>query len=153
MSAPERKPLTRAAVTCAILCACASPDATPDAEPASADCVEAREHSDLEWIQDNVFTPSCAVAGSCHRGEASDAQGLNLEAGVAAAALIEQPAYGCFGETLVVPGRPEDSYLMAVFGVYPAGSCRIFLMPFNRAPLCKDKHDAIARWIESLPAM
>lgn len=129
---------------------CSSPDASPDAQTPSPDCVEARDHSDLAWLQTNVLTPSCATGTSCHRGEANDAQGLNLEDGMTAANLIDQPAFGCFGETLVVPGIPEDSYLMAVFGVYPAGSCRIFLMPFNEPPLCPDKHDAVDRWIRSL---
>lgn len=133
-----------------IAAGCSSPDSTPDADTAAPDCVEARDHSDLAWIQDNVFTPSCANGATCHSGEANDAQGLNLEDGVAAANLIDQAAFGCFGETLVVPASPEDSYLMAVFGVYPAGSCRIFLMPFNEPPLCRDKHDAIERWIRSL---
>ncbi len=133
-----------------IAAGCSSPDDSPDAQTPSPDCVEARDHSDLAWIQNEVFTPSCTMGTSCHRGEANDAQGLNLEHGMAAANLIDQPALGCFGETLVVPDRPEDSYLMAVFGVYPAGSCRIFLMPFKQPPLCRDKLDAIERWIRSL---
>ena len=130
--------------------ACSSPPTPTDADQATADCVEARDHSDLAWIQENIFTASCATTSLCHRGQANDARGLNLEDGMALDNLIDEPSYQCFGETLVVPGAPRDSYLMATFGVYPAGSCMIQLMPFRQPPLCKDKHDAIERWITSL---
>jgi hypothetical protein len=120
--------------------------AAPDASSA---CDEARQHSDLAWIQDNVFTPSCASFSSCHKGS-RPAEGLSLEPGVALGNLIGRKSRIAPTETLVVPGQPEQSFLMVMLGAageLPAGTVR---MPYNSAPLCPEKLDAIARWITGL---
>jgi hypothetical protein len=134
-----------AALACALLAAaCSDPD---DGEPISESCREATEHSDLAWIQDNVFTPTCAAFSPCHQGAAVSARGLNLEAGMSEAAMVGVSSTTDPNLALVEPGDPAASYLMHSLGV--GGNPRV-LMPFNNPALCQEKLDAIARWIESL---
>lgn len=133
------------------------PDASPvppaDAMP-SPTCIEAAEHSDLEWLEEKVFTPSCAAFTACHKGRALSAGGLNLEAGRVLDSLLDQPSIEFVGErTLVVAGLPEMSYLMVVIGhrTDPEGKLpEAGTMPYNNPLLCKPKRDAIERWILSL---
>jgi hypothetical protein len=140
-------------------------DAAPpaDAGPppdASARCLEANEHDDLEWLQDNVFTPSCSAFASCHKGAAASAGRLNLEAGNTADNLIDQPAGSDpamrEGWTLVVPGDPAQSYMMVLVdhvskgGRFEGPLPQAGTMPYNSSLLCLEKRQAIERWIESL---
>lgn len=135
------------------------PDAGVDAG-LSPSCVEAQSHSDLEWLQDNVFTPSCAAFTSCHRGTASQAAGLNMETGNTETNLVNRTAIAegveGMGLTVVVPGDSANSYLMVLIdhesrggrlsGPLPTAGT----MPFNNPLMCAPKRDAIARWIDSL---
>ncbi len=114
----------------------------------SASCVAATEHSDLEWIQQEIFTKSCAGFSACHMGEARSAAGLNLEAGMAQAALVGQPSTLQPSYELVVPGDPQASYLMIILGHYD-GPRRLTMPPGNPL-LCEEKREAITRWIRSL---
>src|SRR5690348_5510539 len=61
----------------------------PDGGMALSICAQAAQHSDLTFIQDNVFTTTCAVA-HCH---ATDAQsgGLVLAQGMARDELVNRP--------------------------------------------------------------
>jgi len=65
------------------------PDATINYD-ASPSCLEAEGHSDLAWLQANVFTPSCAAFTSCHRGTASQAAMLNMEDGNTETNLVDR---------------------------------------------------------------
>src|SRR5258706_2955072 len=56
---------------------------SPDGE--RTPCEEARFHSDLVWIQANVFDVSCTTG--CH-GKTPPAAGLTLKAGESRAALV-----------------------------------------------------------------
>jgi hypothetical protein len=115
---------------------------------ASPSCVEAQSHSDLAWIQSNVFTPSCANFTACHQGAASQAGGLDLEAGRSRAALVDVTSDRFPEWKLVVPNMPSMSYLMVVLGQYPGPLDEdIGTMPYNSRLLCKEKRDAIERWI------
>lgn len=122
----------------------------------SAACDEATQHSDLAWIQDNIFSQSCTISGSCHRGDATSAQGLSLEPGVAEENLVGQPAQGdnAAGLNLVEPGNPDQSYIMVVLGEFGEDDPRLSdqgLMPPNSAFNCREeKRGAIGRWIDSL---
>jgi hypothetical protein len=129
----------------------------------SAECLEAENHSDLEWIQDNIFTGTCALSASCHSGAATLAQDLNLEPGNAEADLVGVPAQGDFAEglNLVEPGDPDNSYLMVVLGQFGTDDPRLpedsagdkITMPDSSTGLdilCQEERDAIARWISSL---
>lgn len=129
----------------------ASADAMPDPL-----CVEAESHSDLEWLQENVFTRSCSQFSSCHMGNAPSAGGLNLEAGMVEENVVNVESDLAPGMDIVEPGAPADSYMMVILGAFGADDSRIDpsvgLMPFNNELLCSQKIDAIGRWIESLPA-
>jgi hypothetical protein len=123
----------------------------PDAMVSPA-CLEANDHSDLAWLQDNVFTPSCAAFSVCHQGNATSAQGLNLEAGNTEFNLVNVASGRFPDQTLVVPGDPQASYLMAVLGSYPGTLSDSGTMPPNNPVLCDQKRQAVERWIASLPA-
>jgi hypothetical protein len=126
----------------------------------SAVCMEATEHSDLEWIQDEIFTVNCAAFVSCHSGDANLARGLNLEAGNSEAALVGVPAQGELAEglRLVEPGQPDQSYLLVMLGQFGEDDPRIprdaagdpITMPQDSPLLCQEKRDAIERWISGL---
>jgi hypothetical protein len=136
--------------------ACAVPvDDAPLPEEASPSCIEARDHADLAWIEDNVLAPSCAAFSSCHQGNALSAGGLNLEPGMAIASMVDVPSELAPGMALVAPGSPEESYLLVILGQYGADDPRIDpsvgTMPASNDLLCADKRDAISRWIAALP--
>lgn len=134
-----------------------------DGDGTSAACLEAEEHSDLDWIQENIFTVSCSLSTSCHRGSANSALGLNLEAGMSEANMLDVPAMGEFADGLdiVEPGAPEESYLMVILGQYGTDDPRLpqdsagnrITMPDSATGLellCQEKRDAIERWITAL---
>jgi hypothetical protein len=129
--------------------ACGGGDESPDAGPSPA-CLEAQNHSDIGWLEDNVFTPSCAAFTACHKGRALSANELNLEKGNVEMNLVNQMHSEFTSETLVVPGSPETSYLMVLLGDRPGTLNEAGTMPFNNPLLCKEKRDAIARWITNL---
>lgn len=122
----------------------------------SAQCQEATQHSDLEWIQENIFDVSCSLSPSCHQGGASEAQGLNLEPGMSEGNMLNVPAMGdsADGLDLVEPGDPASSYLLIIMGQFGEDDPRIpeatGPMPYNSGLLCPEKRDAIERWIEML---
>lgn len=64
----------------------------------------------LSNVQETVFTPSCAFS-SCHASPG--ASGLVLEDGAAWDALVDVESADNPGQTLVVPGDVEGSYLTA----------------------------------------
>ena len=117
----------------------------PDAG-VSAKCMEATQHSDLAWIQSNVFSASCLFS-DCHKGAATTAQGLNLEPGMAHAELVNMPSAVAPPRMLVVPGDPASSYLLVVLGQITGPLPEDGTMPLNSPLLCKEKRDAIERWI------
>ncbi|MEQ1507146.1 MAG: hypothetical protein ABMB14_33265 [Myxococcota bacterium] len=61
-------------------------------------------------IRDEILVPSCGFS-SCHGSGTGD---LTISAdGDVYAALVDVPSVGSPGETLVVPGDPDASYLVA----------------------------------------
>jgi hypothetical protein len=131
-----------------MVCGCGGgSDSNPDAS-VDPTCSEALTHSDLAWIQEEIFTPSCAQASACHRDAASQAGGLNLEAGQSRAALVNVPS-GLFPAfNLVTPGDATNSYLMIILDQFdgPIDSS-VGTMPYASPVLCKEKRDAIEAWI------
>lgn len=125
---------------------------TPDATAISPACMEAENHSDLEFIQTEIFDRSCAFSRSCHMGAAPSALGLNLEDGNSEADLVGVPARTpqAAGFDLVVAGDPDSSYLMVVLGFVDGPLGAAGTMPFNSPLLCDQKLGAIQRWINSL---
>jgi len=154
---PRSVRLRRAIGTTLLIAAAAcdtgvSPADVPDAAPSPA-CLEAPEHSDLAWIQDEIFTPSCASFRACHLGNASSAGGLNLEAGQSQANLVGVPSQLFPEYQMVAPGDPQASYLLIIVGGAEGPlSADVGTMPLQSDLLCSPKREAIARWIASLPA-
>lgn len=148
-----------AVLLCAVTgCARDSGTSPPDAAHAAPDgavvgidapvatvCDEAMQHSDLAWIQDHVFTPSCAT-GSCHRGS-SPAVGLSLEAGQSFGNLVGHDASTASGWVRVAPGSPTTSYLVVALGRASGPAPKDGTMPLGMPALCGPKLDAIERWI------
>ncbi|HMG25123.1 MAG TPA: hypothetical protein VK607_27485 [Kofleriaceae bacterium] len=123
----------------------------------SAVCSEAVNHSDLKWIEQNVFAPNCNLGGggACHGG-ASDAGKLDLRAGLSHGHLVGVSSMIDRTRQLVVPGDVAASYLMLMLGdVAPAMASppgapppgNIGYMPQTSGTLCCQKLDAIERWI------
>ncbi len=113
---------------------------------ASDICNEAKTHSDLAWIQDNIFTHSCSLSG-CHKGTAANAGFLSLESGVSHGALVGQAAATQTGWMRVVANDPAHSYLLVALGDEPGPIPMDGIMPEANPKLCQDKLDAVARWI------
>ena len=115
----------------------------------SAVCQEATTHSDLAWIQDNVFSKACAFSG-CHKGTAASAGFLNLESGMSHGTLVAQPTQSVTGFMRVVPGSSSTSYLMvAIHDPSASGpEPQHGYMPQGNPELCQEKKDAIGRWID-----
>lgn len=126
----------------------AAPDgasAPPPDAPAPTVCDEAKLHSDLAWIQANVFTPSCATA-KCHSGP--DPQvGLSLAAGAAYSNLVNKGSSTMAGWKRVVPGVIAQSYLVVALGRTAGPPPRDGFMPLNADRLCVEKLAAIDAWI------
>jgi hypothetical protein len=108
-------------------------------------CQQATLHSDFAWLQQYVFTPSCA-SSSCHGGPSPEV-GLNLSAGAAYANLVNKGASTVGGWTRVVPGSVAQSYLAVSLGRADGPPPRDGFMPLGADPLCVEKLEAIERWI------
>lgn len=129
-------------------------------------CLAAPDHSDLAWIQSNIFTPNCG-GESCHsegrNGQPPDGRIL-LTAETSYTTLMGADGQGVMAtfdtsRMLVVPGAPSRSYLYFLirgirgeFGEPPfePPPSDVGFMPFRQdAPLCCQKLDAVRRWIEA----
>jgi hypothetical protein len=95
-------------------------------------------------IQSEILTPRCA---GCHTNIGRPApQGLVLLEGSAYANLVDVAARGKADATRVVPGDPEDSYL--IHKIEGRGGISGQRMPFNGTPLTDGQILVIKRWIE-----
>lgn len=120
-------------------------------------CVEAKSHSDLPWIEANVFK-SCTFS-ACHHGQAgADAGRIDLRIGKSFATLVNFDSALDDTRKLVVPGVPTKSYLLMMIKQIPpammeppaaAPDPMIGYMPQNSGgrPICAEKRDAVERWI------
>jgi len=116
------------------------PDGTDDLAP----CDAAPYHSDFQFLQNNIFTPTCAQSG-CHTGASPDA-GMSLDAGRAHASLVNVASTQFDGWVRVVPNDPGASMLMVQVGGEPGPELEGF-MPWNQPRLCDPLVDAMRRWI------
>lgn len=120
----------------------------PDA--ISASCMEATMHSDLAWLQEKVFTPSCSAFVSCHKGAALEAGGLSLEDGqvIPQTVNVDSDLFPQFKR--IVPGDAANSYMMIILGAYTGPlDPDVGTMPYNNPKLCQEKLDAVERWIQA----
>ena len=133
------------------------------AETAVAACTEAAQHSDLAWIEANVFN-KCTFSG-CHNGAMTDAGRLDLSPTKAFAGLVNVDSQIAAGPTLmgkakmVVPMMPTQSYLLVMLRQLTPAQFdppltepppSIGYMPQNAGGVvtCCQKLDAVTRWIE-----
>jgi hypothetical protein len=125
-----------------------SPDAgaKTDAAP-SASCLEANNHSDFDWIAQNVFATGCAAFSACHKGAATQAGGLSLEASVAKAQLVGVTSSLFPQFQRVKPSDATNSYLLIVMGHFDGPRKSSGTMPINSPLTCVEKRRAIERWI------
>jgi hypothetical protein len=123
----------------------APPGTNPDAASAVTICDQAKTHSDFAFIQEHIFTPSCATA-MCHAGPEPEV-GLNLSAGAAYNNLVNKGASTVTGWTRVTPGSLATSYLAVSLGRAEGPPPRDGYMPLGADPLCLEKLEAIERWI------
>ena len=84
------------------------------ADPDGA-CDEAALHSDLMWIQSQVFERSCTLP-SCHLGSGANAGRLDLRAGYAHGQLVDTASTSESAWKRVVPGNAAQSYLLVAIG-------------------------------------
>jgi hypothetical protein len=116
----------------------------PDGIPSNlTPCEEAVYHSDLAWIQAQVFNVSCTTM--CH-GDTPPSASMSLRSGEARASLVNVRSTQFPDWIRVVPGSPTQSMLMVQLGGEP-GPALEGLMPWGMPKLCDEKIDAIRRWI------
>mgnify|MGYP005840475211 CR=1 FL=1 len=90
-----------------------------------------------------IFEASCATA-ACHSTERGAGQ-LVLSPQVARENLVDVPSNQQDGATLVVPGDPEGSYLLAK--LRGDDGIRGSRMPIGRSPLSEEELATITEWI------
>jgi hypothetical protein len=124
----------------------------------SQSCMDAANHSDLAWIEQNIFTASCVFSG-CHNGADTPAGRIDLRAGMSRAHLVDATSQLEPTRKLVVPNDVAASYLMLMLGFVPAAMAS----PPGGAPpssvgympqgvpdgLCCQKLEALERWINA----
>ena len=124
--------------------ACASDPCASTEQLCDTNCIPIIA-STTESLYENIFSKSCAFS-SCH-GESSAGQ-LALDQQDTLEAMINTPSSQVPERKLIVPGSPEDSYLMhKLKGENMASGTE--LMPPG-IPLCESKQSAIADWITEL---
>lgn len=135
---------------CLLLCLSACTAATSDTGPdgGTGSCEEATTHSDLAWIQANIFTTSCAL-GACHLGTALGAGRLSLESGRSHGQLVDTASTSATSWMRVVPGDSAHSYLLVAIGAQSGPLPKDGIMPLGATVLCAEKRDAIKRWIDA----
>jgi hypothetical protein len=110
----------------------------------------------LDAIQRDIFSQSCAF-GSCHAGS-NPAAGLDLSAGKTCGSLVGRPSCLFGDRQRVIPGKPDDSYLISKLegknmGSNPNGPCALAAngrpqrMPLGAEPLCQGRIDQVRAWI------
>ena len=90
-----------------------------------------------------IFTQSCALP-SCHSGVARQGGLVLDEEGVSYRSLVNRPSAVANGETLVVPGDPDASYLLKKLEGTAAVGVQ---MPQGGRPLSKGTIKLIEKWI------
>ncbi len=106
-------------------------------------CEDAVFHSDLAWIQANVFDVHCTEG--CHSGS-NPAAGMNLSAVTARTALVGVTSTYNSSWKRVVAGASAQSMLMVQIGGEPGPELEGY-MPWNQPRLCGEMIDSIRRWI------
>ncbi len=111
--------------------------------------VSAQSTATLSFIQDTVFTPSCALSG-CH-GSPNPAQGMNLTAGLTFSNIVDVPSTQQPSLRRVNPGNPDASYLIRKLEGEPSISGvrmpKVGLSGCTTSCLSQQTIDNIRQWI------
>lgn len=131
----------------------AAGSATSCEQGSAQTCLDAASHSDLTWIQANIFDRHCTFQG-CHNGMPNPAGMLDLRAGQSYAHLVNVTSVLEPPHLYVVPGDAKKSFLEVMLGFIapqdadpPATLPSVGTMPLDSGPLCCQKLQAIDRWI------
>ena len=115
-------------------------------------CMAAVAHSDLAWIETNIFATSCAFSG-CH-DSVTDVGKLDLRTGMSHNDLVGVSSVIDPTRKLVVPNDIHASYLMLSLHDFPPEMATppgvapgVGYMPLGAPTLCCQKLEAIERWI------
>jgi hypothetical protein len=133
-----------------VACPGGGDDDSGEPDAISATCMEATTHSDYEWLQEKVFTPSCSAFNSCHKGAALEAGGMSLEPAqtIPQNVGVDSELFPQFKR--IAPGDPANSYMMIILGGANGPlDAEVGTMPYNNPRLCNEKIQAVGRWIEA----
>jgi hypothetical protein len=123
----------------------------------SQPCMDAVNHSDLAWIESNVFKGACDFSG-CHNGDSSTPGKVDLRVGKSYAHLVNYASVIDATRKLVVANDVAASYLMLMVrdvppamanppASAPPGSVGYMPQTGGSTVLCCQKLDALERWI------
>lgn len=102
----------------------------------------------LSSIQENIFTPTCAISG-CHSATTASG-GLSLAAGEAFDGLVNTPSSQLLEMNRVEPGDPDNSYLVhKISGTQTTVGGSGTTMPQDGLALSAEEIQAITDWIEA----
>ena len=99
--------------------------------------------STLTEVDADVFSKSCAFS-SCH-GASNGSGDLDLRPGHAYGAMVNVPSSKKADATLVIPGDPDNSYLILKLEGDP--SIEGDSMPSKTPPIDQDRIDEVRSWI------
>jgi hypothetical protein len=130
-------------------------------QPTSATCAAAVGHTDLTYLQANIFQPKCSLSDSCHTNRnPQDMLDLSTK-DKTYMLLVNQASVLDTSRQLVVPGDVNSSLLAAFIGaIKPAeatpaltelphskNGALIGTMPYDSSTMCCEKIDAVTAWI------
>ncbi|ACY16175.1 fibronectin type III domain-containing protein [Haliangium ochraceum] len=140
LTTPSRSLALLLALSASALPACGGDDDPPTGPDAAIDASFANVQA--------LFTEKCSGSG-CHVGfDSTPAAGLDLRPEAGCSSLLQVNALEVPEEQLLVPGKPEDSYLYCKLDA----DCedlpdRAQLMPFSRDPLSGGELALVRLWI------
>ncbi len=94
-----------------------------------------------------ILTARCATA-SCHN-LATQQMGLNLEAGHAYDAIVDEDSPTSHDLAYIRPFQPDSSWLVRIIQADPARRFFVERMPLGRAPLTDNQIATIINWVNA----
>ena len=94
-----------------------------------------------------IFTARCATA-SCHN-LATQQMGLNLEAGHAYDAIVDEDSPTSHDLAYIRPFQPDSSWLVRMIQADPARRFFVERMPLGRTPLTDNQIATIINWVNA----
>ena len=94
-----------------------------------------------------IFTARCATA-SCHN-LATQQMGLNLQAGYAYDAIVDEDSPSSHDLAYIRPFKPDSSWLVRMIQADPARRFFVERMPLGRTPLTDNQIATIINWVNA----